>query len=179
MRDHVEHHQEANEDRRGVRRAHQKAAHEHLERGVPVSDFLALQTTEPRLLPCFRGVHELAELFRSGPQRLAIGALLMGYLVRIKRTRTAPLQWLSYLVFHRWAYSGFTWAELRNRRFFYPMGCERWPGASGVAPFNSTSRPSDLADLERVRVDWWEEPSVNPLNLPKKYLKPYQLEPKC
>ena len=131
------------------------------------------------LVLCVYSVSSQDIAFATGIGSAALGALLMGYLVRIKRIPSAPLKWLSYLVFHRWAFSGLTWAEMHGRRFFYPMGCERWPGASGVAPFNSTSRPSDLADLDRVRVDWWQDQSVNPLGLPKKYLKPYQLEPKC
>ena len=131
------------------------------------------------LVLCVYSVSSQDIAFATGIGTAALGALLMGYLVRIKRIPAAPLRWLSYLVFHRWSFSGLTWAEMHGRRFFYPTGCERWPGDSGVAPFNATSRPSDLADLDRVRVDWWRDASVNPLGLPKKYLKPYQLEPKC
>jgi len=131
------------------------------------------------LVLCVYSVSSQDIAFATGIGTAALGSLLMGYLVRIKRIPSAPLKWLSYLVFHRWAFSGLTWAEMHGRRFFYPMGCERWPGESGVAPFNSSSRPSDLANLDRTRVDWWQDTSVNPLKLPKKYLKPYQLEPKC
>ena len=131
------------------------------------------------LVLCVYSVSSQDIAFATGIGTAALGSLLMGYLVRIKRIPSAPLKWLSYLIFHRWAFSGLTRAEMQGRRFFYPMGCERWPGASGVAPFNSTSRPSDLANLDKVRINWWQDVSVNALGLPKKYLKPYQLEPKC
>jgi hypothetical protein len=131
------------------------------------------------LVLCVYSVSSQDVAFAVGIGTAALGSLLMGFLVRIKRIPAAPLKWLSYLVFHRWSFSGLTWSELHGRRFFYPMGCEHWPGASGVAPFNAAATARDAADLERVRVDWWKDASVNPLGLPKQYLKPYQLEPKC
>ena len=94
-----------------------------------------------------------------------LGVLLMGFWVRIQHIKIAPLRWLSFIFYQRWALQGFSHNELAGRKFYYPSNCKQWE--------------TNPALYEQARIDWPKDPRNNPFNIPVARLSERQLTPTC